>query len=119
MKRLTTLITFALAAFFSTPSAQAAITHQTQLSGSDYEYITAFDEQYAPVYGFTSYGWTVDVLAYDDQEGSVVFTWYAGGGVFQKVYTAGPSLSSLTLIYGDNYGFTTAELAFLNYLAPF
>ncbi len=102
MKRLTALISFALVAFFATPStSSAAVTYQQGLSGFDSEVIA----------GSTSYYWEASVFVQDDADGFISINWYTYDGPKFAIYSVSANADTWTLFAGEDASGTAAQAA--------
>jgi hypothetical protein len=113
-----TLLAIALCAFALT-STQAAVVHDTVLSGYDYENVTIYDAEYNVIGEYTSYYWEVDALVYDDQPGEVRISWWTPTGVVYIRYEVAANATSWWIVEGtDLLSFSAASTAMFNLLIP-
>jgi hypothetical protein len=101
-------------------SVNAAVTHNTTLSGYDSEYIYVYAslDDLTPIGEFSSSYWEAEILVYDDQDGHVRYSWWTPSGVVFVEYTVGANAMSWTLTTGSPVSFNAASLAAISYLFP-
>lgn len=100
-------------------STQAAVIHDTVLSGYGYENITIYDQDFNEIGSFTSTYWEVDALVYDDQPGEVRISWWTPNGVVYVLYSVQANATGWSVIEGtDLLSFNAATMAMFNLLAP-
>jgi len=79
-------------------------------------YVYSSPEDFDPLYSFTSYGWAASILLYDDQEGTVRYTWTTSSGDIFIEYAVSADHFTWTQTAGSQVSFNAASMAAASYI---